>query len=78
MHNKPITKFMKRSAYHQGMFFWVRALLINMPSLTVKDAVVNFMVNHGIEEKTDDNSNSLIREYHRIRKEYYEDEKTNV
>lgn len=73
---KEISKFMKRSAYHLGMFFWVRALLVNMPALSIEDAVKNFMSNNKIVDGEDENAQSLVREFHRIRKEYYEEEKT--
>lgn len=69
---------MKRNAYYQGMFFWVRCLLLNIPSLTITEAVLNFMKNHGIKDGVDDNSDTLVREYKRIVKEYYEDERTKT
>jgi hypothetical protein len=73
---KPLTKFIKRSAYHNGMFFWVRCILVNQPSVTIKDAVKNFMINHSVKDGVDDSAENLVREFHRIRKEYYDEERT--
>lgn len=60
------------------MFFWVLGLRTNLPSITLKDAIRNFVKNNGFltdEEMTDAKLASLSVEYERVYKEYMDEYK---
>lgn len=73
---KGLTKFVRRQAYHSVMFGWVRALVLNLPSITVDKAVENFVTNNKVNDVQEMNKSSLVREYYRMLTESFGDEAT--
>lgn len=75
----PISKWLKRSKFHDGLFFWVHALKVNLPAIGIDGAIKNFIKHNGYlsDEKIDDKKvKSLVTEYHRWVKELYAHQKT--
>lgn len=60
------------------MFFWVRALKVNLPAVTIEDAIRNYVKHNGhiTGEPIDDKKiHSFAVEYDRWIKELYDHEK---
>lgn len=63
-----LQKFYQRRAQDVYFFGWVRALTMNMPAVTIKDAIRNYMEAHSLTDK-DFNCESAMVSYERMTKE---------
>lgn len=80
-----LTKWLKRSKYHDAMFFWVHSLKVNLPAITIEGAIRNFVKHNGfiaddvdktIQSLDDKQVHTMAQEYNRWIKELYGHQKT--
>jgi len=74
---KGIKKLHKRRFDEAMLYGYVKALLLNLPTISINKAIYNFMEKYKITDD-DINFNTLITTYHRIDKEFIEAQKTDI
>ena len=71
-----LEKFYKRNSGDTLMFGYISALLYNLPTTTLQRAMLNYMKFTNLSEETT-NVNTLIVTYSRMKKEFYETQKSD-
>lgn len=69
---KTIPALYKRNTLNTAMFAFVRGARCTLHTLTVKDAILMFMTDYGLEEDDDYNSSSAEATYYRMQQELLE------
>lgn len=71
-----ISKFFRQPPFNMMMFGWVYGLKLNIPSVTIEEAIKNFMKNNNLHGDVDVNVHTLTSTYRRMLSEYMDALKT--